>query len=81
MTRIDRPSDQPRVESGAVQFGDDWPGLFLRGDDALNTAMQIETVLNQLPHGVSGDVLIAAKWLSSLKDSIFDDVAVKRQNG
>lgn len=22
------------VESGAVQFGEDWPGLFLRGDNA-----------------------------------------------
>jgi hypothetical protein len=81
MTKIDRPSDQPRVESGALQFGDDWPGLFLRGDDSLMTAMQIEIILNQLPNGVSGEVLIAAKWLSSLKDSIFEDVAEKRQNG
>lgn len=31
----------PRVESGAVQFGDDWPGLFLRGDNAFNLATQI----------------------------------------
>ena len=24
-----------RVETGAVQFGDDWPGVFIRGDNAL----------------------------------------------
>jgi hypothetical protein len=24
-----------RVETGVVQFGDDWPGIFLRGDNAL----------------------------------------------
>lgn len=23
-----------RMESGVVQFGDDWPGVFLRGDEA-----------------------------------------------
>ncbi len=27
-----------RIESGVVQFGDDWPGLFLRGDDAFALA-------------------------------------------
>jgi len=30
-----------RVESCAVQFGDDWPGLFLRGDHALVIAMSV----------------------------------------
>ena len=24
-----------RVETGAVQFGNDWPGLFIRGDDCI----------------------------------------------
>lgn len=28
------PEDGKRVETGVVQFGDDWPGVFLRGDDA-----------------------------------------------
>jgi hypothetical protein len=27
--------DGGRVETGAIQFGDDWPGLFIRGDNAL----------------------------------------------
>jgi hypothetical protein len=27
------PEVENRVESGPIMFGDDWPGLFLRGDD------------------------------------------------
>ena len=27
-----------RVDSGAVRFGNDWPGVFIRGDEALNLA-------------------------------------------
>jgi len=34
----------PRIETGAVQFGDDWPGYFVRGDGAMNLAMQINTI-------------------------------------
>lgn len=29
------PDGMTRMESGPVQFGDDWPGMFLRGDDAI----------------------------------------------
>lgn len=30
------PSPGPdRVETGPVQFGEDWPGVFIRGDNAL----------------------------------------------
>lgn len=32
------PAQEARVETGAVQFGDDWPGIFIRGDDALYQA-------------------------------------------
>lgn len=28
------PEVEQRVETGPVQFGDDWPGVFIRGDDA-----------------------------------------------
>lgn len=28
------PAQQERVETGPVQFGDDWPGVFIRGDNA-----------------------------------------------
>lgn len=40
-----------RVETGAVQFGDDWPGLFIRGDEAANLAFMIDHLVSD-----SGDI-------------------------
>lgn len=37
----------PRVETGAVQFGDDWPGYFIRGDDALHFCKVIDILINK----------------------------------
>lgn len=34
-----------RVETGAVQFGDDWPGLFIRGDMCFQLYLSITAVL------------------------------------
>ncbi len=33
---IELANDVPRVETGAVQFGTDWPGRFVRGDQAIH---------------------------------------------
>lgn len=37
-----------RMESGVVQFGDDWPGVFLRGDDAFLYAQQVRHAIELL---------------------------------
>ena len=37
-----------RVETGPVQFGDDWPGLFIRGDNAFGMKMAIDSAITQL---------------------------------
>jgi hypothetical protein len=42
------PSHISRVESGAVQFGDDWPGLFIRGDHALALMVWIQSLCERL---------------------------------
>ena len=39
------PAEETRVETGPVQFGDDWPGIFIRGDRALAMAINIEWIL------------------------------------
>ena len=39
------PAQSDRVETGTVQFGDDWPGIFIRGDQAAYLAMQIRDVI------------------------------------
>lgn len=38
----------PRAESGPIQFGSDWPGVFVRGDHAFYYAACLEHVLGQL---------------------------------
>lgn len=37
---------QDRVETGPLQIGDDWPGYFIRGDNAMALSLIIEDVLN-----------------------------------
>lgn len=34
-----------RVETGVVQFGDDWPGVFIRGDDAALWGITLDSYL------------------------------------
>ena len=44
--RLPAPDDGlGRVESGPIQIGEDWPGLFVRGDNAFGVAMSIKAVL------------------------------------
>lgn len=38
------PADT-RIESGVVQFGDDWPGVFFRGDNACMIAHMFASVV------------------------------------
>lgn len=42
--RHGEPGVHERVETGPVQFGDDWTGLFIRGDNAMALALDIKQV-------------------------------------
>lgn len=42
VTRI----ENQRVETGVLQFGDDWPGIFIRGDNALHLGMTLKAYLD-----------------------------------
>lgn len=35
------------VRTGRMQFDGDWPGVFIRGDDALGFAGTLRTLLNE----------------------------------
>ena len=37
-----------RAETGPMQFGDDWPGVFIRGDNAGWHAMQLSQLLRAI---------------------------------
>lgn len=36
---------EPRAETGAMQINDDWPGVFIRGDNAFGLALDIEQLI------------------------------------
>jgi hypothetical protein len=86
---IDFPNDFPRVETGAVQFGTDWPGLFVRGDQACHLATCIEelkplikSVLEKHPEILDDDhswdhLDMALGTLSYICDIINEEVRVQ----
>lgn len=37
-----------RIETGPIQFGDDWPGIFIRGDNAIGYATAIRRLLAKI---------------------------------
>jgi hypothetical protein len=43
------PAEEKRVESGPIMFGDDWPGLFLRGDDCFRYTFALREVILDKP--------------------------------
>jgi hypothetical protein len=40
------PDAHPRMETGAVKFGDDWPGVFIRGSDAWVYAVLLDELVD-----------------------------------
>lgn len=43
------------MESGALAFGADWPGLFLRGDDSLHYAQHLRSLLAATEKVIAAD--------------------------
>lgn len=58
-----------RAETGPVSFGDDWPGVFFRGDDAHGYAVAIEQIGDWLDADPrpTGDILLARQRLEALE--------------
>lgn len=63
------PEQEERVESGAVQFGNDWPGVFIRGDNAMFYAMALKRVLEAQTERLPLDVQINLRSLFSVMTS------------
>jgi len=41
------PPETGRVETGVVQFGEDWPGVFIRGDNAFHFWSWLKPLVNR----------------------------------
>lgn len=40
-----------RIETGALQLGEDWPGVFIRGDEALGMAGLMNALADAIARG------------------------------
>lgn len=64
-TRPEMPPSLPRIETGNVQFNNDWPGVFFRGDTAINIARQLRLA-------TSNGKKVGFERLASLIDALED---------
>jgi hypothetical protein len=60
------PEQEERVETGPVQFGGDWPGVFVRGDNCFYYSMILKSELDKLPESINKTIL---KTLCDILDS------------
>lgn len=54
------PLSRARAETGPMQFRDDWPGVFIRGDNAFAMAMALEQALlggNQIANAQARSII------------------------
>jgi hypothetical protein len=78
ITQIPVPGSSGQTPTGAIQFQDDWPGLFIRGDDAIILMSAIEQLRERLADHPDVIVASALNRLSRYADIIARDVVVRR---
>ena len=79
ITQIPFPGSSGAVPTGALQFQNDWPGLFLRGDSAgslLSAIRGLQQRLGSHPDSTVGALLIQ---LGQVADIIERDVIVRKE--
>lgn|SRR5574340_609066 len=78
-SRLDRrvrclPVAEPRVETGPLQFGDDWPGTFIRGDASFGYVADLDAAIEALERiareTTGGRLHWIALGLVSLRDTL-----------
>jgi len=67
--KLNKPENLDRVETGPVQFGDDWPGYFIRGDNCAGLIQAWED--RKLGSGI-GEVIVE-NFFKDLKKSILHE--------
>ncbi|HYE20007.1 MAG TPA: hypothetical protein VEA69_16275 [Tepidisphaeraceae bacterium] len=77
MLKIPLPGGSGPAKSGAIQFRDDWPGPFLRGDTAIMVGLAIRNLQKALDQSQDGDVASALSKLAVVADLIEREVIVK----
>jgi hypothetical protein len=79
VTQIPFPGGSGQVPTGAIQFQDDWPGLFLRGDSAISLGVLIRSLQQRLASHPDPVVGMLVLQLAQIADIIERDVQVREE--
>ena len=63
-----------RMPTGAMQFGKDWPGLFIRGDDAIALALDIRRLQEKIKSTGNRALINSMSSLVELAEVVERDV-------
>src|SRR6185312_8295941 len=77
ITQIPLSGNSGDTPTGAMQFRDDWPGLFVRGDDAIMLMSAIQQLAERLANHPDAVVESSLIQLSRFADIIERDVTVR----
>ncbi|MCZ6507727.1 MAG: hypothetical protein O7A04_06745 [Acidobacteria bacterium] len=56
-----------RVETGVVVFGPDWPGVYIRGDDALHFKLAVGAAIGYVPRDTADQLRELRRLLESCR--------------
>ena len=77
ITQIPFPGGSGNVPTGAMQFQDDWPGLFLRGDNTIAVRSSIRGLQQRLSDHPDTVVQLALSHLGQIAEVIEKDVLAR----
>jgi hypothetical protein len=63
-----------RPESGAMKFGDDWTGVFFRGDTAFHYGIALKELLEQFPIPPADDQDSSPAFAKMILKGLVDDL-------
>ena len=78
LTRVGRFVALSRKPTGAMQFCNDWPGLFIRGDDAIFLSVEIRSLQAKIEASGDTSLINSMSQLLELAEVIERDVRVSR---
>ena len=77
ITQIPFPGSSGQTPTGAMQFQNDWPGLFIRGDDAVVLHARIRGLQQRLAEHSDVAITAALIQLEKIADIIERDIIVR----
>jgi len=80
ITQIPFPGSSGETPTGALQFQNDWPGLFIRGDKAIDVASKIRHLQQRLANSQDGTVVLSLHVLGEVADIVERDVKVRDES-